>query len=272
MKTAHIASVCIASWSLLGCNGPDIGEAPAITKVVQNMGYTELQRQTDFMIPGTIVAIRSAAPFEAVRVCTQTGALGANFKPDLSDTLSSQWRRQSGGELKIAASYKAAINAKVGYEAVQEITLTLSNAKVYELTDESVIAAAQSGATSDACKIAIQNRFGQGLPMTMISAALQADVTYDIEFSEGISGEIQFALLQDIAPELSGNATVEGEDQVVGKKLIFGVIDDRQVLSSFSSVVSGLPQLATSTTTREQDKRLISNDLILFVSENEDSN
>lgn len=252
--------LCVATLLLTAC--------PAtIGKVVTDMGYTQLQRQTDFMKPGTIVAIKKAFPFEATRVCTQSGALGNNFKPDESRTLTSTWQHKTSSGLKVSASYKQALNAKIGYNAVKDITLEFANTRVYETSDQAVIEAAMRHETSEACKIAITNRHDQGLPMTMISSALEADVTYKIDFEEGISSELQFALSQDIAPELSGNAKVEGKDRISGKQLYFGIIDDRQLLTAFSKVVSGLPQLAASDTVRRGERRLISKDMIVIGTE-----
>jgi len=166
----------------------------------------------------------------------------------------------------VAAGYKDAINAKLGYKAVKNISMQLTNTFVYETSDEAVIAAAKSGTTSDACKIAITNRFQSNNPMTMISTALQADVVYTIDFEDGISSEVKFALTQTIAPELTGNAIVKGEDRVEGKGLLFGIIDDRQLLSSFASVVKGLPQLAVSDSVAESERRLIGSNLIVGLS------
>lgn len=254
----YILVFCICAT---GCSG--LGKTKAIGDVVRGMGYSEVQRPTIFFQPGTIVAIKSAMPFEASRVCKSTTALGDSFSPEESPTMSSSWQRATARELKVAGGYKDAINAKLGYKAVKNIIVQLTNTVAYETSDDSVIAAARSGATTDDCKIGITNRFQSNHPMTMISSALQADVLYIIIFEDGISSELKFSLTQQIAPELTANWIVKGEDKVEGKGLIFGIIDDRQLLTSFTSVVGGLPQLAISESVAESKRRLITPNIIV---------
>lgn len=235
-----------------GCVGPK-----TIYTEVRKLGYSDVQRPTNLWTPGTIVAIRSAAPFEAARICTTEDALGATFKVDESPALSFSWSRKTSTKFEIEGSYQKAINARLGFDAIKNITFELSNTKVYETSDSAVLRAASNGGTSQACKDAITRRFNANQPMTMLSSALQADVTYTVQFNADIDTEVKYSVTQEIAPELTAGAVVKGEGRIEGKGIIFGIIDDRQLLSSFASVVPGMPQLAASPVVAASNRRLI---------------
>jgi hypothetical protein len=245
------------------CATPPVGEAEAIGDVIRGMGYRELMRPTDFWTPGAIIAVESDMPFNGRVVCKTESALGADFSPQVSDTLSSSWQRATDRGLKLSAEATAAINAKIGYQAVRDITVKLSNARVYETTDEALIEAAHSGKTTNSCKEAIVRRFNLGHPMTMIAAALEADVVYKLEFEQGIEADLQYSHAQKIAAGFEGRAKAEGKDTVVGKRLLFGITEDRQLLTTFAELVPGLPQLALSGKLDPGARQLLPLDLVL---------
>jgi hypothetical protein len=262
MKTQYCALAGL--FLLSGCaSAPPVGEADAIGDVVRGMGYTELRRPMDVWMPGAIIAVTSAAPFDGKRVCSSDGALGSEFRPEISDTLSSSWKRKTDRGFSLGAQAMQAINTKIGYKAVKDITVTLSDAIVYEMSDEKLIAAARSNMTSEDCKAAIAMRFGRGEPMTMISASLEANVVYAIAYENGVDASLKYAHAQQIAAELAGHLKTEGVDKVAGQHLILGIMDDRQHLTTWAQLTPGLPQLAASGVVEPGARRLIPASLIL---------
>lgn len=209
---------------LVACGSQD-PKATDIAGAVQALGYTAARPPTQLTPPGTVVAITSQQPFQARVVCSQTGALGDVTLAE-SATQSSEWSRQSKARFGVSADVADRLNAKFGAGHLKEISLSLSNTKVFELSDEELIEAATGGHTTTACLSALEARRNNGDPVTMIRSVLQADVVYTLHFATDIDAQAKLAYLKAAAPELLARYTLDGTSAIKGDALYFGIIDD----------------------------------------------
>lgn len=262
MKITKIVSSVIACAIAASCATPEVGEQPEMLgDVVRGMGYTEVRRPLAFWEPGAIIAVTNYLPFDGSVVCSPAGALGANFFPAQSGAMASSWRRAVDRGFSLGATVKA-INAKLGFDAVQDISLQLSNPVVYEISDEVFFAAIKTAPASDACKRAIGANVEAGRAMAMIRSALKADVVYNITYNQGIDASLKYGVAQAISAEIAARAKANGEDSISATQLIFGVIDDKLYLTKWAEATPGLPALAAPGFAEDQ-RRLIPVDVVI---------
>lgn len=270
MKRTRSAVCLIAFASIASCATPDLGETPeTIGDVVRGMGYTAVYRPLEFWEPGAIVGFRKTAQFDIDLVCPTIAAMGANFIPSTSSTLSSSWRRATDRNLSVGVDVRA-LNAKLGYAAIRNVTMQLSNPVVAEISDTEFFSALSSPDASQACKSAFTANFEDRRKMTMIRSALKADVSYHITYEQGIDASLKYAHTQMIAADLAAKAKASGEDKVSGTQLIFGIIESEFYLKKWAQATPGLPQLAASGADIPKDKRLIPADVVINGTDGED--
>lgn len=211
------SALFLAALSVPGCD---------LSKVLKQVGYTELKPPSQLMKPGTMVWIEKANPFRAGLICTQETSLGANFKPINSPTASSTLKKAENVKVTLSADLLSIVQGRAEMSAVHSIDVTLHNPVMYELTDMDVINSIPK--RDPVCAQAVSSRLRAGFPVTMIAKALMADVVYSITWKQGIEldAKARMEALSGLAPHLGVAQGVVRENTISGKSLFWGVQDD----------------------------------------------
>ena len=251
-----IAQIALVFAVLLtsSCGGQDTREVK-LADAITSLGYTVIRPPSQLMPPGSIVSVSTQAPFQARVVCSRNGAIG-DATPAESPTQSSEWSRKAQTSFNVSASIPTKVNTSLGANHIRDISLSLSNTRVFELTDDTVVQAAMDGNTSAACAAALQARTDSGDALTMIRSVLQADVVYTIHYTTELTAEAKLEVLKVAAPELLAKYELDGGNTIKGSALFFGVVDDLVMLKELQEYAGkeSPPMLGT---TRDQAERLM---------------
>jgi len=202
-------------------------------------GYQELIPPSTWMIPGTVVwlpADNSFLPndkdFKPGIVCTAEQNLGPDFKPYESETIARQLKKEKSFNvhLDLDVASLVAINSRL--EFVDTVNVNLTNVHLFELSDWQM--AAFTPKRDPDCTRAIQARMARGFKVAVISSALQADASYQVEWKQTayltVKSKVDAlkALAADIGVEAK-NITTTGFS---ANKLIWGVKGDQWLLAN----------------------------------------
>jgi hypothetical protein len=200
-------------------------------------GYQELIPPSTWMVPGTVVWLApdssyrpDGSAFKPGIVCTAEQNLGPDFKPYESETIARQLKKEKSFNihLDLDIASVAAINSKL--EFIDTVTVNLTNVHLFEMSDWQMGAYGQK--RDPDCTKAIRARLARGYKVAVISSALQADATYQVEWSQvgylTVKSKIDAlrALAADIGVEAK-NVTTSGFS---ANKLIWGVKGDEWLL------------------------------------------
>jgi hypothetical protein len=174
-----------------------------------------------------MVYVKSTSPFQAGTVCGVRASLGARFVPNVSPTAAKQLKVARGKTFQLDAEVLEYIHAEARFAALKTITVSLTNAKITELTDTMV--AENVGARSQACKEMIEEREKAGFKVTMISSAIEGDVVYAVTWRNEakLDAHAKIDTLNQLAISLGAAADEVGESTISARGLIWGICDDR---------------------------------------------
>ena len=262
LQEIHIARAALVVSILLSCScgGQDTREVK-LSDAIATLGYTVIRPPSQLMPPGSIVTVSTQAPFQAKVVCSQSGAIG-DTAPAESATESAEWSRKAQTSFHVSAAIPSKLNADLGADHIRDISLSLSNTKVFELSDDAVIQAAMDGNTSLACAAAIKARSGAGDPLTMIRSVLQADVVYTLQYATELSADVKLAILKAAAPELLAKYDLHGGNTIKGTALFFGIVDDQVLLQELQEN-AGKDERSALGATRDEAKRLLGDEVVV---------
>lgn len=211
-----------ALWLLAGC-----AACPGIGDTMRMMGYTELRPPSTLLGPGAMVYVKSTSPFQAGTVCGVRASMGAKFLPNTSPTAAKQLKVARGKSFELDAEVLEYIHAEAKFAALRTITVSLTNARITELTDDMV--AENVANRSAACAEMIAEREKAGFKVTMISSAIEGDVVYSVTWKEEakLTASAKIETMSQLALSLGAAADCVGESTISAKGLIWGIIDDR---------------------------------------------
>jgi hypothetical protein len=207
---------------------------PTLGGTLKTQSYAELRPPSTLLAPGAIVAVISPSPLIVGIVCSAGESLGAAFSPMESPTATTEVKSKIEKSFTIDASYMNALKADAKYKSVKNIVLSVSNAKIFELSDAQVRANVVNRVTS--CRDAIKDRATRKATLSMITSVVQADVVYRVEFET--TGSLDASMKDDIVKDLSAqigvSAGASGSNSMSGAGLFWGARDD-QFLATIGS-------------------------------------
>jgi hypothetical protein len=260
MATKTLPRTALISLLLCLCSCPKIGD------LLRSFGFTELRPPSQLMRPGTMVWVEHTKPFKAGIICTQATSLGPNFVPIESPTSSQTLQRAANVQVDAGADILELLKFKTDVHAMHKVSVELQNPVVYTLSDMDVLQALPN--RDPLCAQAISSRLQAGFPVTMISKALMADVSYTIVWKQGleIDARAKAEMLSQIAPHLGVTQGTVTENSISGKSLFWGIQDDvylsKLALGSLGSVSAANPTGSVPARQSEEPERIIDTDAI----------
>ena len=173
-----------------------------------------------------MVYVKKTSPFEAGIICSQKASLGKNFEAIQAPTQDSTFKKAVNSEFALGVDFMNMVHADAQFSEINNITVALNKAMIYTISDVDVINSVKD--RDPACAQAVRDRQAAGYKVTMISDALMADVTYNVEYKSGnkLTGEAKLDILQNLAVKLHLDYTTATQYNVSGKSLYWGIIDD----------------------------------------------
>lgn len=225
MSVLRITILSISLLFVCGC----FHKNPTIqSTVTETFGYNPVKSPRDYLLPGTVVRSSPSSTENFRTVCRQSLALGDQVNSNLleSDTLTAAWTRATEATFEVEASYLDQINGKFARNSVESINLNFSNAKVFEIDDATIEQLANTNDSLNICVNSILRRIDNNEIVTMIQSSLQADVVYTVNFKNETEAGLRAEVLRNLAPSLSVDVSVSGDNTLQGKSLIWGILDD----------------------------------------------
>lgn len=242
---AAVVAAAVGAYVYLGRNGPTV--TTTIGQILADNGFTEFRPPSQHALPGTLVLVTGSQPIALGVICRPEQSLGLDAatipaSPSISTDLATALDRT----LAIDASMLEKLKAGGKLSEVEDIRIQLTNVRLLELSDDAVLDGV--GARSPACREALELRLASGGAVTMIKAALMADVTYVATTRSEASGEVSADLQDTLATSLNSRVigTGSGRVELAGEALIWGIRDD-QVLARL-----GTSRPATATESGER--------------------
>ncbi|GAA0289251.1 hypothetical protein GCM10008966_07520 [Rhodovulum strictum] len=232
------AVVAVASGVYVLLGYMDRSRPATIGDVLAENGFTEFRPPTQSALPGTLVLVTGTEPVALGVVCRPEQALGLVLAEiPVSASISTELSSALNRSLALDAGLLDRIRAGGRLEEVSEIRITLDNVRMLELSDDDVIRGLPQ--RDAACAEAVRLRLSAGQPLTMIKAALMADVTYVATTRKGADGSVALDVQQDLAAALTSEVTgsAGGTITLSGRDLVWGIRDD-QVLALLGTVLS----------------------------------
>lgn len=175
------------------------------------------------------------SPFEARVICGPEASLGPHARMMRSRTASSALKSLNNRSFSLDAKTMVGLKQEEHLKAVDSITVTLSNARIIELSDDDVLMGLRD--RSEACAYAVRQRVLNGYTITMISSALVADMQVSVRFEHSRSGSADYTdkalALQQLAVMFEGDVTSTLSGEIKSRGLVLGVRDD-EYLSALS--------------------------------------
>ncbi len=201
------------------------GCAPTIGTVLRQSRFSELRPPTTLVPPGTIIQVLDKDPTFVNIVCDRGDALG---DPKLHESTSENVRlvAESEGTLKLSGDYLEQLRANSEFKWIRSVSLTLSNVRVYEITDSTFFSSVRNA--TEGCRQAVKFRISQKQPIALVKSVMQADVRYSIIFDTAttLDAEARRNLVKNLAMKLNADVTTVTENTVDGQALYWGIRTD----------------------------------------------
>ncbi len=212
---------CLGVLLVLGMSLPAGCKSPTLPDLFKDEGFAELRPPSRLIAPGSVVYKLSEDPLNVGIACTQMSSLGEDIP--LADSSSSSTNFQKGvrRSFMLAPEDLGPVTAQAGYEKISTIQARLSNVHVYELPVSTLVDRLEYRA--DACKKAINLLVKQEKKVGLVTAVVEADAQYTIDFQQGISAEVQSELLGKLGGELGFENVSTTTSTVSGTKLFWGM-------------------------------------------------
>jgi hypothetical protein len=200
-----------------------VGETP--TDILRRNGYLEIRPATALDGPGTIVTIDLRTPDYVMLhlTCNMDGKELSDFWKS-SNTINTNVADQLNGEFRIAADALKQIGLTVIGNAISEIDMKFENTKIIEVSDESLYALRDKYLKGN-CLKAISQLIARNnnVCVTQPVAAMEADITYDVKYSDNVSASDKAKITSGLSGALASGGETASTDQIVGKGLFVGV-------------------------------------------------
>ena len=181
---------------------------------------------TTFLRPGAIVFVRNEKLLQVGLICNADQVFGADFPPMESPAINFELARATRRSFRFDANMVDAWRGQAEVSGIKSIKLTLHSVHVYELTDRDVVA--RAAALDESCRAALHLHRKQGVQITMVSSALQADATYSIQWesAQDLDAQAKVAQLEQLAASLRLENASSKTNAIEAKGLIWGIRDD----------------------------------------------
>lgn len=203
---------------------PECGD---LTTLIRDLGFEEIIPPTKIVGPGSVIYIKSEHPFRTGLICDTPHSLGSQFIPEEYVTQQQRFSKTTKRHFALSADVLSQVRADTGYHMIKNVAVTLSNPKIYIVSDTDVLYNMQY--RSEICKAAIANRLRGRFKVTIISETLEGDVSYCITWDNGshLTAEAKLDVLTNLRAKLKlGESAIRGSC-IVGYALVWGVVEDR---------------------------------------------
>lgn len=234
----------LLSFLLVGC--------PA-TDVIKQFGFTSVIPPNLITAPGTIIIKQPDDPDGMDVVCDQKESVGSNPTISSSGTADASLVQKLSSTFDIDADYLTnTVQAK--YSSVKNVSETISNAKVYNISLASVVTGLRSRSTD--CKTAVARAIALNEPMTIITSVIEADVKYQVTFDTSATVDVKTSVLQKLSGDLHASFDNSGSGELSGSSLYWGAqdnpdwvtVDDKKVNDIRTQLQQQVSQAGQSTT------------------------
>lgn len=203
-------------------------ETVTMEGVLESKGFVVLSPPSNLVPPGSWVSVVGENPLHLNVICGPENALGLTEDDLLKVSESSDMDFEStlGRDYSVSARLLARLEGEGGFAGLDNITFSLTNVRVVEIPDDTVINGLRERVPH--CRDAIVFRLESGQPITMIKSVLMADVVYEFSFERNINSETELQVAKKFALEmgLRLDDSQGGSSRVVGRNLIWGVRED----------------------------------------------
>lgn len=225
-----------------------------IADAVRALGYVPLQNPNNNYVRGAIIAVTSKDPLNGDIVCPANQVVGGVTLLGVVGGIATAWQTSTQNSFAVDASVVKNINAKLeaklGAQAVNSVSASLSNTSVGDLAGSNVVEAAMKQ-TNAFCITAInlQQQLSPRQPVVMISSNLSADASYKINWNDSVSAQAQAQFTPQISGDIAANLQSTGSGTLTGNGLVYGVHDKTQFLQEY---VMSLPSGTVGSQTKQK--------------------
>lgn len=189
-------------------------------------GFAELRPPSKLLPPGTMIYKLEENPLQVGIACTQEASLGPGLEVESSGTTTSSFAKSVKRELTLAPEDLGLVTAQTQYSKIASIDAQLANVTVYELPVSTV--AERIAQRSDACKAAVEILTRDEKEIGLVTAVIEADVTYTIDFDQSVSAELQSEITGKLGIELGLDAGSASNNTIAGEGLYWGLRELRE--------------------------------------------
>ena len=198
------------------------GETPS--DILRRSGYLEIRPAADVGGPGTLITIDVKTndyvmlhptcnmDWQEIAALWQT-----------SPTSDTEIAHQLEGEFKINADALKSAGFNLSADAVRALHIKFQNTRVVWLSDETRMDLGSRYLKDNCLKAVVQVTSRDKKCVTQPISAMQADVAYRVEFSDGVAASEKEKVLGGVSGALTGSGSTTGKDSVVGKNLFVGL-------------------------------------------------
>ena len=213
-----IALVIVAVWFTWPRQGKE-----TITAILLETGYFEIVPPTTFGGPGTINTIEflNNGKVEMHPTCEiEPGFLIDKIQK--SQTVDRELKQSLEKKLDVSAEVREKLAAVTGITQISSINLKLENTNILLITDESLISARHALLKGE-CEDAVIENVSNGGIVCQTRSVLEADVMYEIKYSDTVSIDERAKLTSEVAAKLNLDARQDADNRISGHQLFFGV-------------------------------------------------
>lgn len=216
MRKFVLAALCLC---LTSCPGD-------LRSALRMYGYMPVRPASSLWQPGALIYVVNREPFTVGFVCTARQVMGPNFTPLESVTSNAELSRASKRGITMQAHVSDIVSADSELQNIKSVKMVLRNVKVFELTDYQIMEAAQH--FDPRCARAVKRRREQGFEVTLVSHALQADVSYLVSWqrTSKLDVDAKVAAVQNLSAKLGVDASATSDKSIAATGLVWGIRDD----------------------------------------------
>jgi hypothetical protein len=194
-----------------------------VADFLQPFGYLEIVPPSNFHGPGTIntIEIISDKRIKLHPTCEMDTQILTHLTRT-SNTVDRDLVQKLSKSFNISAQIKKIISLEIAEDQAKDIFISLKDVKILNISDEA-LHKLQRQFVKDDCQEAIAFNLRNGGVVCQTQAAIEADVVYKILYKENVSVSEQGKLTKNIASKFNIEAGQDTVDEVIGKRLFYGV-------------------------------------------------
>lgn len=214
-----LALLLTSTLSMAGCD--------QMAAVLSSYGFVAIRPASKLFAPGTVVWVSNKTPFSAGVICPATRAMGDDFLPTESPTISTELQDAGKKGANITANIADIITGNAELHSIKSVTMSLKNARILEITDWDV--SNRNNLADERCLRAVLRRKRAGFTVSMIASALQADVTYSIKWDKKAQLDVsaKIAAMENLAVQLGLESSSVSDHTISADNLFWGIREDQ---------------------------------------------